>query len=138
MAATDFLYASNRIEQELAVKNTDSTDFAFGDVVKLDTSNVVSGTQAVVGALQGTAAAQPLGVCLEAIPQGKVGRIAPLGPIVRTTASGAISAGAILAAAASGKVAAQTSGQAQLGMAITAAASNNDPLLAMLFGAKNA
>lgn len=139
MAANDFQYAQTPSPFDVPVKNTDSTDFAAGNVIKLDTTNVVSGTQPVIGGLQGTAAGVTnFGVAMEAIPQGKTGRVRALGPVVQCIASGSISAGAIVAASTAGKVAAQSAGQAQLGLALTATASDGDACLVMLFGAKNA
>lgn len=139
MAANDFLYSSLPSEQDIACKNTDVVAIAAGDVVKSDATNVVSGTQPVIGVLQGTVAAVNLvGVALEAIAVGKTGRVRPLGPVVQVVASAAITAGVHVAAAASGKVAAQTAGQTQLGLSLTAAAANLDKVLVMLTGAKNA
>jgi hypothetical protein len=139
MAANDFFYASLPSEQDIACKNTDVTAIAAGDVVKSDATNVVSGTQPTVGVLQGTVAAVNLvGVAMEAIAVGKTGRVRPLGPVVQCVASAAITAGTHVAAAASGKVATQTAGQTQLGLALTAAGANADKVLVMLFGAKNA
>ena len=107
MAANDFLYAQTASPFDLACKNTDSTDLAAGNVVKLDTTNVVSGTQPTIGALQGTAASiAAFGVCIDAIPQGKTGRVRALGPVVQCVASGAITAGVAVAASTAGKVAA--------------------------------
>lgn len=139
MAANDFIYASMPSELDIAAKNTDAVAIAAGDVVKLDTTNVVSGTQGHIGVLQGTVAAVNLvGIAMEAMAVGKIGRVRPLGPVVQAVASAAIAAGIHVAAAASGKVAAQTAGQTQLGLSLTAAASNNDKILLMLCGAKNA
>lgn len=139
MAANDFIQATIPMPGDIACKNTEaSTDLAAGDVVKLDTSNVVSGTQGTFGVLQGTAAAQPIGVAIEAITHGKIGRVRPLGAVVWCVASASTAAGLILAASSSGKVAAQTSGQTQLGLSLTAAAADGDRILVMLFGGKNA
>lgn len=139
MAANDFIYASMPSELDMPIKNTDVVAFAAGDVVKVDTANPVSGTQGVIGALRGTAAAvNSLGVCMEAIPIGQQGRIRPLGPVVPVTASAAIAAGVLLAPAASGQVAAQGAAGAQIGLSLTAAAAANDKLLMMMIGAKNA
>jgi hypothetical protein len=139
MAANDFVYASLPSEQDIPAKNTDVVALAAGDVVKLDTTNVVSGTQASIGVLQGTAAAVSLvGIAMEAIPVGKTGRIRPLGPVVQVVASAAIAAGVHVAAAASGRVATQSAGQTQLGLSLTAAGAGADKLLVMLTGAKNA
>lgn len=139
MAANDFLYASLPSEQDIPCKNTDATAIAAGDVVKSDATNVVSGTQPIIGVLQGTAAAVNLvGVAMEAIAIGKVGRVRPLGPVVQVVASAAITAGVHVAAAAAGKVAAQTAGQTQIGLSLTAAGANLDKVLVMLTGAKNA
>lgn len=138
MAANDFVYASTPLASDLTVKNTEaSADIAAGNVVKLDTTNVVSGSQRHIGALLGTAAAYPLGVAMENIPNGKTGRVRPIG-VAQVVASGAITAGAVVAAGASAKVAAQSAGQAQLGVALTATAADGDKLLVAISIAKNA
>lgn len=139
MAANDFIYATTPLASDLVVKNTEaSADIAAGNVVKLDATNVVSGTQGHIGALLGTVAATScLGIAVENIPNGKTGRVRPLG-IAQAVASAAISAGAIVAAAASAKVATQTSAQAQLGYALTAAANDGDKILILVSLARNA
>lgn len=140
MAANDFLYASLPSEQDIPCKNTEaSTALAAGDVVKLDTGHLISGTQGHIGVLQGTAAAVGvIGVAMEAIPAGKIGRVRPLGPVVQCVTSAAVTCGTHVAASTVGKVATQTAGQTQVGLALTTTTADLDRVLVMLTGAKNA
>lgn len=139
MAANDFQYGSVPLPGDIACKNTDVVAIKSGDQVKLDTVNVLSGTQGAFGVLQGTGAATPMiGVAMEAIPVGRTGRIRPLGAIVPVVASAAIAAGVEVTGAANGQVAAAGAAARQLGISLTAAAAINDTLLILLCGAKNA
>jgi hypothetical protein len=139
MAANDFIYASVPLASDLEFTNTEtSTAIVAGNVVKIDATNVVSGTQPTFGGLQGTAAATGLlGIAMEAIPVGKTGRVRPFG-VAQAVASGAITAGAVVAAGSTGKVAAQTSGQAQLGYALTTVTTDGDKILILVSLARNA
>jgi hypothetical protein len=138
MSANDFQYASVPLPGDIAVKNTEaSADILAGNVVKLDASHPVSGTQGHFGALLCTVAAYPLGVAMEKIPNGKTGRVRPHG-VAQVVASAPVTAGDVVAAAASAKVATQTSGQPQLGQALTAAAGDGDRILVAIAIAKNA
>jgi len=137
MAANDFIYASTPLASDMAVKNTDSVDFAAGDVIKADATNVVSATQRHIGALRATTDDYPLGVAMEAIPQGKTGRVRPIG-IAQVVATAAITAGVAVQADTTGRVKAQAAAKPQLGQALTAAGGAGDKLLVAISIAKNA
>jgi hypothetical protein len=148
MSTTDFSWArvSGHGALEKSALNTDaSNNFTPGQMVKLDTANVISGTPYLTGpgVVLGTAAVFPYGVVLT--NANSVAGVSPYNPVrvqfggeVQVNASAAISAGNILATAASGKVATQTSAQPQVGQAMTAAASSTDLLQAALHFANNA
>lgn len=137
MAVTDFQWASIPCPYDLAVKNTEaSTTIAAGNVVKLDTSNLLSGTQGNFGVLQGTADAIPFGVAMESIAAGKSGRARPMGPVVQATASGAITAGTSVQADSAGKVKTAVTDKAALGVALTTTTTDGDPILVMLQAAE--
>ena len=137
MAANDFIYASTPLPGDIAVKNTDSVDFAAGNIVKLDATNVVSGTQATYGALRATTDDYPLGVVMETIAQGKTGRVRPHG-VAQVVASAAITAGAVVQASTVGKVVTAAAAKPQVGQALTAAGADGDKLLVAIAIAKNA
>jgi hypothetical protein len=120
---------------DVVMKNTDTVDFAAGNVVKLDTTNVESATQAP-GALLSTDTVC-IGICVDAIPQGKNGRVRMIGAAV-AVASGAIAAGALVDSASSGQVATHGSGTRQLGVALNKATGAGDFCLVMVVPAANA
>lgn len=137
MSANDFDWASTPLPSDLPGRNYGVTDIPAFSVVKLDTGNVLSGSNESVGlALAGTGD-YPLGVTVEDLPAGKQGRYRNQG-IVPVTADTAVTAGAIVKAGFSGDVTPQTSGTPQLGQALTAAAALNDTILVQLAIAKNA
>lgn len=146
MSTTDFNWARNagHGEFEDTVLNTDTGDFALYQVLKMDSVNVLSGTPYLTapGALVAGAAAYPIGVAITKAAHVSAAPYIPcrvqFGGRCPVLASAAITAGAILATAASGKVATQTSAQPQVGQALTAAASSTDILLAQLQFANNA
>ena len=146
MATTDFIWA--RVDGHGALVktalNTDTTDMTIGQCVKLDATNVLSGTPYLTapGVLIAGAAVFPYGVVVtKAAHQAAAPYIAvrvQFGGEIQVNASAAITAGNILATAASGKVATQTSGQPQVGQALTAAAGSTDLVQAALHFANNA
>ena len=147
MATTDFVWA--RVDGHGALVktalNTDaSNNFTLGMMVKLDATNVLSGTPYLTapGVVMAGAAVFPYGVC---VTKAAFSSAAPyiavrvqFGGEVQVNASASITAGNILATAASGKVATQTSGQPQVGQALTAAAASTDLVQAALHFANNA
>lgn len=140
MATTDFDWARIPIgpNGDIPVKNTDSSnDLVVGNVVTIDASNPMSATQQAPGVKLGANNDFAFGVVVEAIARNAYGRVQILG-IAPVVASAAITAGAVIQAAASGKVVTQSSGQPQLGQALTAAAANNDIIMARIAIAKNA
>lgn len=137
MAANDFLYARIPQPSDLSCKNASGSDIAAGNVVTLDPANPVSATQSEPGIKQGTTDDFAFGIAIEAIANGKSGRVAR-GSIAQAVASAAITAGAVVQADASGKVKTQGAGKAQVGQALTAAAADGDKILVALAVAKNA
>lgn len=136
MSANDFDWASTPLPSDLPGRNYGSGDIPEFSVVKLDTGNVLSGTNESVGiALAGTGDL-PLGVTIEDIPAGKQGRYRNQG-IVPVTADTAISAGAVVRAGFSGDVTTRSTGNNQLGQALTASAALGDKLLVQLAIAAN-
>ena len=148
MSTTDFNWArvAGHGAFEKSCLNTDaSNNLANGQIVKMDATNVMSGTPylAAPGVVLAGAGVFPYGVVIT--PAASVSGTPPYNPLrvqyggeVQVNASAAITAGAILATAASGKVATQTSGQPQVGQALTAAAASTDILQAALAFANNA
>lgn len=141
MALTDFQYArtANQGVGDEVFKNTHaSTDIAAGDVVTIDTTHIMSGTQPVVGINQATTDNQPIGVAVDAIPVGKTGRVATLG-IIQTKCSAAVTVGDVVQASTSGKVKTTAGAKPQVGVALMTTTTDGDPLLVQLqLGAKNA
>lgn len=140
MAANDVQHATIPLASDLSVKNTEaSADIAVNTVVKLDASNLVSATQPYPGVVIATTDDVALGVTLEAIPNGKTGRIRPIG-VVTCICSAAITAGAQVQASTVGKVKTLVAAKPQVGQALTTTTTDGDRLLVMLngLGAKNA
>lgn len=131
-----------------------ATDFPFlnksgaeipeGCAVEVDTA-VNLGDAGVLGVpikVVATDGDPALGVTMERIPDGATGRVRCLGPIAAMKADGAITAGAYVMASggASKKGFAKAAGAAKgsLGIALNPASADNDLVLVMLGGAKNA
>jgi len=129
MAANDFLYAREpSFTGEVPTINLTGSDIAQGVVVKLDTSNPISGTVFQPGITPAGANDIPFGVTLEKIVNGRTGRVAIAG-IAQCVASGAITVGNFVQCAASGQVSTQGTAHPTLGTALTAAAGANDRIL---------
>lgn len=139
MAANDFQYAGIPMGPggDVSVTNTDSTDLIVGNIVKLDATNVVSGTQPLPGVLLTTTDDYPYGVCIEAIAQTKSGRVRISGR-VPVLAQAAITAGARVQCSTGAKAKTCGAAKAQLGQALTAAAADNDFILVQLSIGANA
>lgn len=140
MAANDVQHASIPLATDLSVKNTEaSADIAVGTLVRLDATNVASATQPLPGVLITTTDEVALGVAIENIPNGKVGRIRPLG-VAYCIASAAITAGAQVQCSTAGKIKTLVAAKPQVGQALTAAGADGDRVLVIFngLGAKNA
>lgn len=138
MAATDFTWGGYPVTGgDIPFKNTDSTDFAAGDAVAVDSTNVISGSQPVMGALQGTNNAVGVGFALEAIKQGAYGRVRTNG-IAVGRAGGAITAGTFVGCAASGQLKTQQAANPAIGIALSTTTTNHDPIIVLIDRANNA
>lgn len=128
------------------------TDFPFKNyggsaiganlAVIVDTSNKLGGSNDGVGvALPASAGVPIVGVTLESIPAGGIGRVRCTGPIVVCKAEGSITAGTMVQASVTsskvGWVKALTSAKAQVGMALDDAADGED-ILVLFVPANNA
>lgn len=137
MAQNDFDWASTPLPWDLPVKNYSTvTDIPAFTVVKLDTGNLVSGTNESVGISICATGDYPLGVTIEDIAPGKQGRVRNLG-IVPVTADTAITAGVTVRAGFSGDVTTRSAGNNQLGQALGTAAALGDVILVQLAIAAN-
>lgn len=140
MAANDFQYAREPVfTGEIAVKNTtgSGTLLAAGTTVKIDTSNLLSGTQYSPGVIAVTDDDAALGVLIENIADGKVGRCAVAG-VAQAICSAAITAGAFVQASSTGKVKTNAGAKKTLGMALTSTGASGDMLLVLISQAANA
>lgn len=133
MASNDVTLARTPLPTgEMTIKNTEaSTAMVPGNVVKLDASHLLSGTQPVVGALLTTDDAAPLGVVLENIAVGATGRIAVYG-IVPAIAEAAVTAGTYVQSASTGKCKVNAGAKPTLGLALTGTAADGDQILLLL------
>lgn len=129
MATTDFQWGRIPVQGgDVSVKNTDGTnDLKAGDLVTIDTGNLMSSTQPVPGVVRSTTDDYTFGVAIESIPKGSIGRVQTLG-IVQVVASGAITANTTVEADANGQVKTCAGGKPQAGLALTGTAALNDLL----------
>jgi hypothetical protein len=112
-----------------ACVNTGSGSIAAGDVVQVDTTNPPSSTQTGIGVKQCVGAgAYPYGVAIDDAAPGAQLRV-QRGGLIGVVASGAISAGAVVAPDTSGQVKTTPGGVPQLGQALNATSSAGDPCL---------
>lgn len=138
MAATDFTWAGIPVTGgDITVKNTDSSDFAAGDAIKIDGTNVISGSQPIFGALQGTANAVGIGFALETIKQNQYGRVRTNGVAVGR-ASGAITAGTFVGCDSGGQVKTQQAANPCIGIALATTTANHDPIPILITQGNNA
>lgn len=101
---------------DLTFKNTSGSDIAAGLVVIADSSNAPSpGTAG--GITLPADDAKPLGITIDAIANGKTGRVRVLG-VAPCTCSAAITYGGYLMCDSAGKVLAQTSANYAVGVAL--------------------
>lgn len=130
MGASDYVYARTAIDgADVPYKNTSGVAITAGQVLKLDTGNTESGTQPIKGMIPTSAVTdKPRGVALENVAIGGTGRCQTAGEAV-VIASGAIAVNqSVGPSATAGQVAVFTSGDPQLGVAITAAAQAGDQI----------
>lgn len=120
---------------DVSFKNFGVSDIAAGTVVKADTSNPPSPTLPG-GVVAVTDDTNVLGVALETLVAGKMGRVRLAGGAV-CTAGGTITFGDVVMSANTGTVVAQTAGKYQLGIALSSAAST-EKVLVWIDKAKNA
>lgn len=141
MAASDFNYPTYPISgADIPYKNTSGAAITAGQLLKLDTGNLLSGSQQQVGCVLTSAVADfPLGFAVDNTPANGQGRVRLEGVTVGI-AAGAISAGAIVGASAAtaGDVTTYTAANPAIGQALTAAASLADPILVRIAPCKNA
>lgn len=147
MAATDFNWATTAVPGgDVSIINTDGTNaFTPGMCVTLDATNYLtvtsfSGFPAGLpspGVKQSGAGDYIFGIAIENIPLGAQGRVRRIG-IAQCLAAGAITAGNVVKAAASGQVTPTTAAAAQIGQALNTTTTANDPVLVALDIAKNA
>ena len=139
MAANDVILSRIPVQNgEVTVKNTHaSTALVPGNTCTLDGSNLLSSTQPALGVVPATADDVPFGVALENIAAGAYGRVAVSG-IVPAIASGVVTAKDYVECDTGGKVKTTAGAKPTLGIALTTTASNNDQVLVLLGGAKNA
>lgn len=114
-----------------------SVDLAANVAVILDTSNTGgTGTNPAPGVTLPASNAKPFGFTVSKIPFGKTGLVRVYGVAV-ATASGTIHVGDILMTDSAGAVLPQTTGLAQIGLALSEAVST-DTVLVLIDRAKNA
>lgn len=148
--AINFQGASAPSYSDFTFKNYNaSTDIGANLAVKLDTTNVLDGTDNGTWGAVDTPGVIPVtgdgdivvGVTMETIKAGGVGRVRTAG-IASMSADGAITAGAaVMASSAGGKVGfakAQTAGKAQIGIALNTTSADSEPVLVLVSLAKNA
>lgn len=142
MAATDFLNARHNLQlPDFPVKNTGGTALAFGTVVKIDASNLLSGTQPQIGVIATAALTDvPFGVVIDtSIAAGGQGRVQVLdGTAVWcfVDAAGNITGGqqVMPSSTVSGAVRpyVAAAGNSSVGQALTSTAASADPVLVKL------
>ena len=134
MAQNDFVWASVPLPTDLPVRNYGTTDIPAFSVVKLDTGNLVSGTNESIGvAICGTAD-RPLGVTIDDLPStsatySKQGRMRTVG-WVPVSADSAITAQTLCRAGFNGMVTSELAGtSASIGQALQTAAAFGDVIM---------
>lgn len=127
MGQNDFQWASTPNPSDLPVRNYGLTDIPQFTVVKLDTGNLVNGTNETTGIVQAGSGDRPLGVTVEDIPAGKQGRLRTQGWIP-VTAEAAVSAGAQVIPGFQGDVKTQGGTSPALGVALDTAAALGDTI----------
>ena len=122
---------------EIGIVNLQSSDVPANSVVKIDTGNdpatQFAATPGAVGlaVLVSSAGSYPVGVTIDDMPAGAQGRM-QIGGFMYAVASGAITAGAVVAPDTSGKIKTTPASTPALGLAWTAAATNLDLVLVQI------
>jgi hypothetical protein len=140
MAVTDFVWARTHLPSDLTGVNNHATDDIGPNLcVKVDTTaaNTLP-TAAAVGVALATTDDTIYGVTVETMKAvGGYGRVAQHG-IVQCVASAAIAVGAWVQASTVGKVVTSAAAKPSVGIALTAAGADTDPVLVLLHIGKNA
>lgn len=133
--SNDFDWASVPLPTDVAVKNYGASDIPALSPVKIDTANVLSGTNESIGVVLAGTADRPFGITVDDGPAGKQMRVRTQG-LIPCIADTAISAGALLGPGYSGdgigRVTNQASTNPIIGQAITAAGALGDTILLQL------
>lgn len=148
--AINFQGAGAPSHSDFTFKNySASTDIAANVAVKMDTTNVLNGTDNATWGTVDTPGVIPVtgdgqlvvGVTMEIIKAGQTGRVRTAG-IAPMLADGAITAGvAVMASSTALKVGfakAQTAALAQIGYSLNTTANDSEPVLVLVAIAKNA
>lgn len=125
-----------------AFYNYGGSAIPVGTPVTVDATNFIGNgaTANQVGIVAVGATGNPgIGVTMESIPAGGAGRVRCFGPMVAGAADAAITAGGVVdfSATAARTFKAHAAGKFQAGVALSAAA-DNDQVLVLMFGANNA
>lgn len=144
MALLNIQLANTPSSTDYPFVNTSGVAIPEGCAVEVDVS-VALGDASVPGVPIKVVAADgdpALGVAMETIAIGATGRIRCLGPIAAMKADGAITAGTYVMASGTaskkGFAKASAAAKGSLGIALNPAGADNDLVLVMLGGAKNA
>jgi hypothetical protein len=133
MSATDFLYPRFPIQgADIPVKNTSGTAWTVGQLLKMDSANVVSATQPQIGAIITAAVTDiPFGFAIEATPASGQGRCQIAGIMYGLGVAAGVTAGATVgpSGSVSGQIVAYTATDPYAGQALTAGVSAADPVL---------
>jgi hypothetical protein len=132
MAANDVILSRIPVQNgEVTVKNTHaSTALAPGMSCTVDTSNLLSATQPVIGVVPAVADSKAFGIVLENIAAGAYGRVACIySSIVAATASGAITVGDSVECDTGSLVKTSAGSKPIVGDALTTTASSGDQVL---------
>ena len=134
MAATD--YVSGRVTlgiQDLPYYNATGATINKGEALKLDTTNVMSGTQPLWGMTPTTGVTDKcLGFAVQNVPTGQTGTMQVAGVAV-AIAAGAITVGSTVGpSSTAGDVTAYTATDPYVGTALTAAVNAADPIFVLI------
>lgn len=133
---TQYNQVSGAYVLDLPFKNTSGSDIAAGYAVIADSSNPPS-TGTPGGIVLPSSDAKPLGVTIDAIPNGKIGRVR-LNGVAPCICSAAITYGVSLMVDSAGKVLAQTTGKYAIGVALGTTAGTGEIVAVLLDRSVNA
>lgn len=130
---------------DFAFKNNTGATLAANIAVAIDATYSTTATALLtsIGIKEPASTGDPvIGVLMESVADGAVGKVRCLGPIAQMFADGAITAGTYVdgsaASSKKGFAKAHTAAKASIGIALTGAAADGDSLLVMLVGGFNA